>query len=63
MSQEKEGWGLPALSRKWHYFRGKWALCRKWLFGGPLEQGKDDSPENCADCRRRLLKEREKEAT
>lgn len=61
MDELSEGWGWPLLSRKAHYFAedgslGKTSLCRKWLYGGVLEQGDDDSPDNCTECRRRLEK-------
>ena len=48
-------------SRKRHYFMGSISLCRKYfLVGHPeLEQG-NDSPDNCAACRRELKKRRDK---
>ena len=55
MNKAKEGWGFPGRSRKAHYFAGMTSLCRKWgFYGGPLEQGNDDSPDNCAVCMKRL---------
>ncbi len=66
----KEGWGpvvnaatmMP--SKKWHYFKDHRALCGRYMrfSDSDLEQGNDNSPDNCAECRRRLLKFREKEA-
>jgi hypothetical protein len=55
-----EGWGWLYNSRKWHYFRDGRSLCHNWLgLGlGKLEQGKDDSLDNCKACRGRLIKER-----
>lgn len=59
----REGWGFPAQSRKAHYFVIKagdsvgMSLCGRWgFYGGATEQGKDDSPDNCAECKRRLAK-------
>jgi hypothetical protein len=56
MSEEeiKEGWGLPALSRKRHYFVDGRSLCGDWVFTGPVESGNNDSPDNCAGCKRRF---------
>ena len=56
----KEGWGHPGhyQSRKWHYFREARSLCGKWMFTGVLEQGSDDSPDNCASCKRKRAKEK-----
>lgn len=60
MSQNKPnlGWGKSPVSRKWHYFdTGGFSLCGKiGFYFGPKEQGKDNSPNNCAECRRRLKK-------
>jgi len=53
----KEGWGFPRLSKKAHYFVDTMALCRKWgFYTGPLEQGNDKSPDNCAACMKALAK-------
>jgi hypothetical protein len=62
-----EGWVVPfAGSRKWHYFReegrslcGNYALLVKTPEANP-EQGKDDSPDNCSACRKKLKKLQEK---
>jgi hypothetical protein len=69
----REGWGWPANSRKAHYFiygkssRGEWlfaadALCGRMMFAGALEEGGDGSPDNCAECKRRLKRLQEKRA-
>ena len=63
----KEGWGQVvsagtlSASKKWHYFRDGRSLCGRWVrfSNNGLEQGMDNSPDNCAECRRRLLKEQE----
>jgi len=59
MSQN-EGWGFY-LSRKWHYFVNGTSLCRKiGFFRGELEQGNDDSPDNCTSCKKALKRLRER---
>jgi hypothetical protein len=64
---EKEGWG-PTNGKKWHYFRFPVghgmteSLCDKiGLYGAKelLEQGNDNSKDNCVECKKRLLKLRE----
>lgn len=60
MEKQKEGWGWPPLSKKAHYFDGGRSLCGKWLFLGVVEQGGDESPDNCQQCRRELEKGRDK---
>lgn len=56
-----EGWVWFLNSRKAHYIVESRALCGRWLYlGREHEQGKDDSPDNCVECRRKLLKRREK---
>lgn len=64
MSEPKpEGWGGLVNSRKWHYFKGIKSLCGRWMCLSlvDLEQGNDDSPSNCAACRKKLKKLQEKE--
>lgn len=54
-----EGWGWPSNSRKAHYFRDGRSLCRRWgWFSERLEQPAFSSPDDCAECTRRLAKER-----
>lgn len=58
MEETKTGWGKPTLSKKWHYFThdGR-SLCFKWgFYTGPVEQGYDESPDNCMQCRKQLVK-------
>lgn len=54
-----EGWTWLVNTKKWHYFRDSRSLCGKWLYLGSsdLEQGKDNSPDNCVACVRKLAKE------
>ena len=63
MSEErKTGWGWVIGSRKWHYFDEEgYSLCKKWykFTDGALEQGNDNSPDNCSMCRKKLLKQQE----
>jgi len=55
--QIKEGWGFPAGSRKAHYFVDSMSLCRRWgFYYGSLEQGNDNSPDNCPTCMKALAK-------
>lgn len=62
MAEANEGWWLPANSVKAHYMRHKRSLCGKMMcLGNPeLEQGNDDSVDNCAECKKRLKKFRER---
>jgi hypothetical protein len=57
-----EGWGWLYNARKWHYFRDRRSLCGRWLgLGlGELQQGNDNSPDNCPTCAKKLLKEKSK---
>jgi len=60
--EKKEGWGYVHQSPKWHYFVDSRSLCGKWLgLGlGELEQGKNDSPDNCVACKKALQKRKAK---
>ncbi len=53
-----EGWTYLTNSRKWHYFIDGRSLCKRFMlfFLPELEQGDDDSPDNCKACRAKLLK-------
>lgn len=58
----KEGWCHLINSTKWHYFVDHRSLCGRWLclsLSG-LEQGNDNSSENCNACRIKLTKLKEK---
>ena len=55
----KAGWGKSPVSRKWHYFQKNddMALCKKiGFFFGEREEGNNSSPDNCAECRKKLAK-------
>ena len=54
-----EGWGWPENSRKAHYFVDGRSLCKRWLFLGLVEQGNDNSPDNCPTCMKKLAKSKE----
>ena len=58
MSNLTEGWTWLIQTPKWHYFVERRSLCGKWLlFGNPeLEQGNDNSPDNCKACLKKLKK-------
>ena len=52
-----EGWVWFVNSRKAHYVRDGRSLCGGWVYlGRSFEQGNDDSPDNCAACKRKLEK-------
>lgn len=55
-----QGWGhIPSVSRKWHWFKpdGR-SLCGRVLaLRCSYEDGNDNSPDNCAECRRRKAKQ------
>lgn len=52
------GWSWPGNSRKAHYFRADEprSLCSKWFYIGLRDPENDDSPDNCAECRKSLTK-------
>lgn len=52
------GWKLLSNSRKWHFFDADGrSLCGGWMtLGTGGEFGNDDSPDNCAACRRAVKK-------
>lgn len=58
MPEKKEGWWWPSNSKKAHYMLDGRSLCLKWMcMGAPtLEQGNDESIDNCAECKKRLKK-------
>ena len=59
-NDSKEGWTWIFGSTKWHYIVNSRSLCQKWLLlGSPeLVQGLDNSPDNCAECKKKLEKMR-----
>ncbi len=63
MEEVKEGWTWIFGSPKWHYMINGRSLCGSWLLlGNPeLEQGNDNSPDNCKSCKNKLIKKREKD--
>lgn len=59
MEEQKltEGWAwLFGCGEKWHYFVNQESLCGKYIkfTKGGLEQGNDNSPDNCKACRKKL---------
>ena len=54
----KEGWAMPGLAKKFHYFRKSRSLCGRWMFS-PLGLLPDDGKglDDCVACRRQLEKE------
>ena len=57
-----DGWSWLRNSEKWHYFVGGRSLCGKWmgLRLGELEQGNDESMDNCTACKKALSRRRAK---
>jgi len=56
-TENKEGWMWLSNTVKWHYFikPGLVSLCEKWIAAPTeLQQGNDDSPDNCKACMRKL---------
>ena len=53
-----KGWGACKNTPKWHYFIGGRSLCRRFmkLSNYCLEQGNDNSPDNCKECQKKLFK-------
>lgn len=69
-----KGWTLPVglgagAPRKWHYFvdaaKDRTSLCGKWAIMKPqprlFDDSNDESPDNCALCRKRVRTMREKQ--
>ncbi len=70
MTEEKpkQGWafvlGIGFATKKAHYIgEDHRSLCGRYLWFGYVEEGKDNSPDNCAECKRRLKKLKEKKVT
>ena len=59
----KEGWTWLYNATKYHYFVGGRSLCGRWMLfsAGGLEQGNDDSIDNCVSCKKKLKIRLEKE--
>lgn len=57
-----EGWSFCSTSAKAHYFVDGRSLCNRWMFlsDPELEQGNDNSPDNCVICRKKLLRRKER---
>lgn len=58
-AETKEGWGVirPG-DRKAHYYRQGMSLCRRvGFYGGPLDAEDFPSKDDCAACRKELLRE------
>lgn len=53
-----EGWKPLSNAKLWHYFRDGKSLCGKWmtLSMRDVEQGNDNSPDNCKACKDKLAK-------
>lgn len=55
MAELIEGWGFPMNSKKAHFFlKGESiSICGRMMYTGERENDKHDSPDNCAECKRR----------
>ena len=53
-----QGWVTLINSRKYHYFNGSRSLCCKFLYLGSEYDPDDGKPSknDCAECRKRLIK-------
>ncbi|HXT91401.1 MAG TPA: hypothetical protein VN714_19275 [Trebonia sp.] len=63
-TEKTEGWGIirPG-DRKAHYYRDMTSLCRRvGFYTGPLDADDKPSPDDCAACRKELLRETAKKA-
>ena len=60
--KNKEGWTWLSNSTKWHYFVDGKSLCGKFMLFSTsgLEQGNDNSQDNCMPCRRKLEERKSK---
>jgi len=60
----KEGWALPGLSRKSHYFVEGRSLCGRWAYFGDCypDIERRRSPLDCVVCVRKLDRRQGKEA-
>lgn len=45
-----QGWGVPANTKKAHYFINGRSLCSRWMFLGWVEDNRHDHPDNCKAC-------------
>ena len=57
-NKKKEGWKNLNNSKVWHYFRDGKSLCGKWMVLSMegVEQGNNNSSDNCKKCKEKLLK-------
>jgi len=64
----REGWWMPARSRKFHYFVEGRSLCNGWLFPdynnlSPDTGNIEKDPDDCAGCFKKLVKLRASRAS
>ncbi len=60
--ESRQGWNYLTNSPKWHYFVDGQSMCGRWL-GLGLNDCNDDpktdnSPDNCAACKKKVVKRR-----
>lgn len=52
--KKQQGWGSPGAARKAHYFISSRSLCMKWFYQGSLIDSDATTPNDCAECKKRL---------
>ena len=62
------GWNWIHNSPKWHYFVEGHSLCGRWFSLGlgnscDDDPATDNSPDNCAACKRKIVKRRAKKSS
>ena len=57
MTDIKQGWGWPMLSRKPHWFVNGTSICGKWMFTGEIQSGSPTpGKDDCRACVKKLTK-------
>ncbi|HDX3854813.1 TPA: hypothetical protein RXP54_003056 [Escherichia coli] len=62
MNSLPAGWARPLVARKHHFFKTgeNISICGRWLYlAHNREPDTFESPDDCAECRRRLNKEKD----
>lgn len=55
-----KGWGWPSLAKKAHYFIDGTSICGRWMYMGTINDTETSGPDDCAECKRRWTKMKEK---
>ncbi len=61
MAKLNQGWGIPGRAKKAHYFKEgeSISICGRWMYTGEREEDFDQSPDDCAQCTRKVARLRE----